>query len=138
MVYRKRKNAIQWGGWTDRRRHPRLARLPGVLGLISLLFVSGPALMDVPPPSPSQQPTVSSLPVHIAPVSTDDQVDQPKGLRGAWQLASLHILPVQPILGSCYPDERGAPDNDDTTLRQVLTTRQDRSPPSLTSEASGL
>ncbi len=115
------------------RRRPCFARIMGVLGLIGLLFVSGSALTNIHSPVPSWQPMVSSLPIHIAPVSTDDQLGRTERLLRSWQLASLHILPVQPILGRRYPDDRVAPDNDDTTLMQVLTTRQDRSPPTLTS-----
>ena len=134
MLYRKRKRARY--GWCRivRRKLTHLARTWGGLSLIILLLVSCSTSTNVDYPLIFQKPTVSSFPGQIFPITSDDQFERTDRLVGSWQIATIHVSSRDPVQVGCFPHPRLLPDNDDTTLVQVLTIRQDRSPPLLTSE----
>jgi len=128
MLYRKRTSIMRGWWWIVRGSLTHLAHTLGILNLIVLLLVLCFTMGNQDYPVAFQKSTVSSFPVQPFSPITDDQLERTDGLSGPWQVTQISASLGNPILIVCYPCAWLF--SDDTSLTQIFTTRQDRSPPS--------
>ena len=128
MFFRKQTGIWCGWQWVVRRRLPSLVHTLGVFSLSILLLVSYPLTGNGDDVHLFGKPTVSVLPIQTFSPATNDQLERTDGVLGSRQMIQASVSSVMPRRIVCDADARLAP-ADDAILTQILTTRQDRSPP---------
>ena len=128
MFFRKQTGTRCGWQWGVRRRLPHLVHTLGVFSLSVLLLVSYPLTGNGDDVHLFGKPTVSVLPIQTFSPATNDQLERTDGVLGSRQMIQASVSSVMPRRIVCDADARLAP-ADDAILTQILTTRQDRSPP---------
>ena len=128
MFFRKQTGTRCGWQWGVRRRLPHLVHTLGVFSLSILLLVSYPLIGNGDVVHLFGKPTVLVLPIQTFSPATNDQLERTNGILGSRQMIQASVSSVMPRRIVCDADARLAP-ADDAILTQILTTRQDRSPP---------
>ena len=128
MFFRKQTGIRCGWQWGVRRRLPHLVYTLGAFSLSILLLVSYPLIGNGDGVHLFGRPTASVLPIQTFSPATNDQLERTDGVLGSRQMIQASVSSVMPRRIVCDADARLAP-ADDAILTQILTTRQDRSPP---------
>ena len=128
MFFRKQTGTRCGWQWGVRRRLPHLVHTLGVFSLSVLLLVSYPLTGNGDDVHLFGKPTVSVLPIQTFSPATNDQLERTDGVLGSRQMIQASASLVMPRRIVCDADSWVAPAYD-AILTQILTTRQDRSPP---------
>jgi hypothetical protein len=129
MFFRKQTGIRCGWQWVVRRRLPYLVRTLRVFSLGILLLVSYPLTGNGGDARLFGKPTVSVLSIQTFSPAANDQLERTNGILGSRQMIQTSVSSsVMPRRIVCDADTWVAP-VDDAILTQILTTRQDRSPP---------
>ena len=128
MFFRKQTGIRCGWQWVVRRWFPSPVHALGVFSLSILLLVSYPLTGNGDDVHLFGKPTASVLPIQTFSPATNDQLERTDGVLGSRQMIQASVSSVMPRRIVCDADARVAP-TDDAILTQILTTRQDRSPP---------
>jgi hypothetical protein len=128
MFFRKQTGIRCGWQWVVRRRLSSLVHTLGVFSLSILLLDSYPLTGNGGNVHLFGKPTVSVLPIQTFSPATNDQLEQTDGVLGSRQMIQTIVSSVMPRRIVCDADSWVVP-ADDAILTQILTTRQDRSPP---------